>query len=875
MKSTNSAASTVTTMPATITVAENAAAMAIGIAAPTDPNYSAIQLSVKVNSLPTDGSVSLANGTAVTNGETLAVAQLTGLMFKPTTGLVPQSSTLAYTVTDPTGSSTTGNATLAVSAATTSLSADGSVLMDGGAGSLVTSAGTWTFNTAMSGGYAAELNGKEVATNPPTLELEVANQGQLYANNSDGSWWLWNGSGWAPSTNPTPPTNPTPTTTPAFLTVAENAVTTSIAIVAPTDPNYAASQLSVTVTGLPTDGTVSLANGTAVTSGETLTVAQLTGLMFQPTAGAFGQNSTFSYKVTDPSGLSATGAAMLAIGPDTTAPVTTAATLTVAENAVATAIGIKAPNDPNYTASQLSVTVTGLPTDGTVSLANGTAVTSGEPLTVAQLTGLMFQPTAGVFGQSSTFSYKVTDPSGLSATGAATLAIGPDTTPPVTTAATLTVAENAAATAIGIKAPTDPNYTASQLSVTLNSLPTDGTVSLANGTAVTNGETLTVAQLTGLTFKPTTGVTSQSSTLAYTVTDPAGLSATGNATLAVGSGSTGGGIVFDNTFTSNVSSAFKADILAAEQQISSLWTNSITLNVTFDAEALGVGNDAAENSWPAFVDVTYSQLKNALTSHASSSFAASAVAALPATDPNPAGGTDWALPEAYARMLGLSSTTFGTDDTVTLNTSYGWSYGQDVTDAVEHELSEGAMGRTGGLGDQNGVWSVMDLFRYNAAGKPDYTDGRDGQTTYFSFNGGVTLSSTAGLSFNNQYNGSTQVNTGDVADFTQQDVFGGQALGETNTLSQIDMEIMDVLGWDPSPSGPASGSTLVSGTSPGGSASSTYNSSPASAGVFDIGLLNNYMSAFATSSADQGPTPLSDWSQVGGGFSALAHPMHG
>src|SRR5579863_1187596 len=89
-------------------------------------------------------------------------------------------------------------------------SADGSILMDGGAGSLVTSAGTWTFNTAVSGGYAAELNGHEVATNPPTLELEVANQGQLYANNSDGSWWLWNGAGWAPATNPTAPTSPTP-----------------------------------------------------------------------------------------------------------------------------------------------------------------------------------------------------------------------------------------------------------------------------------------------------------------------------------------------------------------------------------------------------------------------------------------------------------------------------------------------------------------------------------------------------------------------------------------------------------------------------------------------------------------------------------------
>ena len=116
---------------------------------------------------------------------------------------------------------------------------------------------------------------------------------------------------------------------------------------------------------------------------------------------------------------------------DSLPPVTTPASLTVAENAAATAIGIAAPTDPNYSAAQLSVTVTGLPNDGTVYLADGTtAVTSGETLTVAQLTGLTFQPIGEAFSQSSTFSYTVTDPSGLSATGSATLAIWPATSPP-------------------------------------------------------------------------------------------------------------------------------------------------------------------------------------------------------------------------------------------------------------------------------------------------------------------------------------------------------------------------------------------------------------------------------------------------------------
>jgi hypothetical protein len=105
-------------------------------------------------------------------------------------------------------------------------------------------------------------------------------------------------------------------------------------------------------------------------------------------------------------------------------------------------------------------------------------------------------------------------------------------TPPTTTAATLTVAENAGPTAIGIAAPTDNNYGASQLTVTVNGLPSDGTVYLADGTtAVTSGEILSVAQLTGLTFKPTAGQFSQSSTFTYTVKDPAGLSAAGSFTV--------------------------------------------------------------------------------------------------------------------------------------------------------------------------------------------------------------------------------------------------------------------------------------------------------------------------------------------------------
>src|SRR5260370_25614522 len=111
---------------------------------------------------------------------------------------------------------------------------------------------------------------------------------------------------------------------------------------------------------------------------------------------------------------------------------TTSTYLTVNEDSGATAIGIVAPTDTGYAAQKLTITVTSLQSDGSVLLSDGvTFVTIGMKLTVAQLTALLFKPSLGVFGQSSTFTYKVTDPSGTSALGSAALSIGP-APPPVT-----------------------------------------------------------------------------------------------------------------------------------------------------------------------------------------------------------------------------------------------------------------------------------------------------------------------------------------------------------------------------------------------------------------------------------------------------------
>jgi hypothetical protein len=431
-----------------LTVAENALATAILIPTPSDGSYTSAQLSVSVTALPSDGTVLLADGiTPVYVGEVLTVAQLIGLRFRPTLNSFGQSSSFAFTLSDPAGNTASATATLTIGSSNTPV---------------VT---TWTSPTVPANGPA-----------------------------------------------------------------------TAIGIPAPTDASYTSSQLTVKVTALPTDGTVVLSDGvTAVTAGETLTVAQLTGLEFKPAASSAGQDSTFSYSVTDPAGHSATGNVLLQVAADTP-PVTTSTSLTVAENSGATPIGIPAPTDASFAASALSAKVTGLPTDGTVVLSDGiTVVTVSQSLTVAQLTELEFKPASGAFAQSSSFGYSVSDPTGATTSGGATLSIGASSAPLVTTPASLTVDENNGATPIGIVAPSDASYAVSQLSVKVTALPTDGAVLLSDGsTPVTVGESLTVAQLTGLEFKPNHDSTGQSSSFAYTVSDPSGQSANGSATLTTG-----------------------------------------------------------------------------------------------------------------------------------------------------------------------------------------------------------------------------------------------------------------------------------------------------------------------------------------------------
>src|SRR6266480_1393383 len=88
-------------------------------------------------------------------------------------------------------------------------------VLSGETGSLVTSAGTWTFGTATNAyGNAILLNDQTTGVGWGT-EIEVANGNQLYADNP-GGWYQWTGSGWAGTAAPS-------TTTTALATEIDSA----------------------------------------------------------------------------------------------------------------------------------------------------------------------------------------------------------------------------------------------------------------------------------------------------------------------------------------------------------------------------------------------------------------------------------------------------------------------------------------------------------------------------------------------------------------------------------------------------------------------------------------------------------------------------
>ncbi|MDE5110492.1 MAG: Ig-like domain-containing protein, partial [Trichodesmium sp. St7_bin2_1] len=290
--------------------------------------------------------------------------------------------------------------------------------------------------------------------------------------------------------------NDPPVVDSSSITVDEESTDTSLGLTAPTDVD--GDSLTITVTGLPILGTVTKADSTVVNNGNTLTSAELEGLLYNAPA-EYNQRDDpgdFTYSVSDGTE-TVNGSTDISITPINDSIVVESSSITVEEESTDTSLGLIAPTDVD--GDSLTITVTGLPILGTVRKADGTVFNNGDILTSAELEGLLYNAPAE-YNQGDDpgdFTYSVSDGT-ETVNGSTDISITPINDSMLVDSSSITVNEKSTGTSLGLTAPTDVD--GDTLTIIVTRLPILGTVTKADGAVVNNGDTLTSGELEGLLY---------------------------------------------------------------------------------------------------------------------------------------------------------------------------------------------------------------------------------------------------------------------------------------------------------------------------------------------------------------------------------------
>lgn len=268
------------------------------------------------------------------------------------------------------------------------------------------------------------------------------------------------------------------------------------------------------------------------------------------------------------------------------------------------------------------------------------------------------------------------------------------------------------------------------------------------------------------------------------------------------SGTTGSAFVIKISWDASVQnapSAFTNAVLAAAQRLESQFTDAVTVNLSIgygEVNGSSLGSSTLGASQTYLSSYSYSTLRNALATDATSTDDSSVLASLPTS--SPVSGTFWTS-TAEAKALGLAAANgTATDGFIGFSSTLPFTYSDsagvaggtyDFNGVALHEMTEvlGRMLFTGGqIGTATHSYDLLDLLHYSSAGVRDFSASTPG---YFSVDGGTT-----NLGAFNTVSGG---DAGDWASSMGYDAFDAfSASGVINAVSTNDLRELDAIGWN-------------------------------------------------------------------------------